>query len=78
MSQRSFAILYRMLSGFIALCLLSADLAGVAALIDIQLPLSPALREGLGEGLPPAQQALFRITVTLRQPRDLSLSLIHI
>lgn len=36
MSSRAASVLVRFLSGFVALCLLSADLAGAAALIDFQ------------------------------------------
>ena len=70
MSSRAFSGLYRMLSGFVALCLLSADLAGAASLIDF--PQQEAIETPITVVVPPAEeQALFRTTVTLRQPRDL-------
>lgn len=51
MSKRAFSGLYRILSGFIALCLLSADVIGAAALVD----LSPPSLDGLENGLTSSQ-----------------------
>lgn len=70
MSSRFFSVLYRFISGFIAICLLSADIAGAASLIDF--PQQEPIGSPISVVVPPAEeQALFRTTVSLRQPRDL-------